>query len=421
MNKVLVISFDLIRDGEPRESYAVSHIVDYAMQQLNYKIDYLIEHLTIDMNKTLSNSLDENLDMLMKEFSPKEYNIIAISAYVWNEYLLNPFISRIKKNGFNGIIALGGYQISYSNKEKLREYYPQADTFFVGYSEHSFHEFLSTKSNTEIYENKNGDFSCLSSPYLNNYIKIEEGQQRLRWETKRGCYYSCNFCAHKEFGSIGTKPSIHRHETEKVKDELNLFKKMKVKRINVLDPLFNIGNTYLNVMHLIADSNMDSEFTFQVRLENIPHKEVEFYRFMEYSKSINCTMEFGIQTLQEKEWKTIGRHNNLGLIMKNLSLFNNSNIKYEASLIYGLPHQTVSSFKESISRLKDMGCKKITAWPLMLLRGTKLFEDKDKYNLIEKSTGEFNIPTVVSSDSFGYDEWLEMKSIADSLSKNDRI
>ena len=141
----------------------------------------------------------------------------------------------------------------------------------------------------------------------------------------------------------------------KIKNELLFFKEKKVKRINLLDPVFNSGNSYLDVMHLIAEMSMSSEFAFQVRLENIPHKEDELDRFMSYAKSINCTMEFGIQTLQENEWKTIGRNNNLRLINKNLNLCNIANVQYEASLIYGLPKQTVSSFKENILRLQDMG------------------------------------------------------------------
>jgi radical SAM superfamily enzyme YgiQ (UPF0313 family) len=421
MNKVLVISFDHFREGEPNRSYAVSHFISHAMVQPNYGVDFTISHLAINMSSTINKSLETILAAILKEFDPKAYNLIAISAYVWNEFLINPLIDKIKCSGFKGFIALGGYQISYSDKQKLHRYYPKADVFFVGYAEQTFLEFVSTNRPKLIYEAKDIDFSGIPSPYLNGYIHVQQGQEKVRWETKRGCFYSCNFCAHKELGSNGTQRSVHFHHMMKLKNELFFFKKNMVKRINVLDPLFNTGNSYLDVMHLIAEMSMSSEFTFQVRLENIPHKEDELDRFMSYAKSINCTMEFGIQTLQENEWKTIGRNNNLRLINKNLNLFNNANLRYEASLIYGLPNQTVSSFKENITRLQDMGCKKITAWPLMLLRGTKLFEDKDKYNLIEKSTGDFNIPTVISSNSFGFDEWLEMKSIADSLSGNDRI
>ena len=100
---------------------------------------------------------------------------------------------------------------------------------------------------------------------------------------------------------------------------------------------------------------------------------------------------------------------------------NQRKISYEVSLIYGLPNQTVDSFKRSIDFLLNQGCREITAWPLMLLKGTPLFYEKNKWGLREEIIGDFNIPVVTSSSSFDRNDWLKMQKIAHSLELNNRF
>lgn len=97
------------------------------------------------------------------------------------------------------------------------------------------------------------------------------------------------------------------------------------------------------------------------------------------------------------------------------------NISYEISLIYGLPNQTLDTFKYNIDFLKSRGCENIKAYPLMLLKGTELYEKKNIYNFVEQPFGDFNIPTVVSSHSFTENDWWKMKDIADELNPTMRF
>lgn len=41
--------------------------------------------------------------------------------------------------------------------------------------------------------------------------------------------------------------------------------------------------------------------------------------------------------------------------------------------------------------------------------------------MIEKEIGDYHIPTVVSSNSFTENDWLEMKNIANELNSNCRF
>lgn len=73
-----------------------------------------------------------------------------------------------------------------------------------------------------------------------------------------------------------------------------------------------------------------------------------------------------------------------------------------------------------------MNISTIHAFPLMLLRGTPLYEQKHALKLVESTDVRFDeipriqkdIPHVVSSPSFTYEEWLKMGKIAEELEKN---
>src|SRR5437016_690054 len=105
--------------------------------------------------------------------------------------------------------------------------------------------------------------------------------------------------------------------------------------------------------------------------------------------------------------------NNLNSVKENALLLRKNNIKFEISLIYRLPHQTVESFKESIKFAKNLDAKKVVAWPLMLLRGTELEKKKEELGLKEEILSSIDldselpkeriskgIPHVVESPSF---------------------
>lgn len=250
---------------------------------------------------------------------------------------------------------------------------------------------------------------------MTNTIPVSQNQKMVRWETKRGCPYKCTFCAHRDLG----KNKVYKHQIDKIFSELSLFKKKHIERINILDPIFNVGGEYLNILKEICRINLTATVTMQTRFELIKGSNGD--DFLNLCKKINSHLEFGLQTIIKNECDVINRSNNVKIISEVLKKLNTANISYEVSLIYGLPMQTVSSFKKSINFLKSNFCKNIVAYPLMLLKGTELYACKNDYNMAEKEIGDYHIPTVVSSNSFTENDWLEMKNIANHLNSNCRF
>ena len=400
-------------------SLSIGSIISYLKSDSGYQRDFSLEHVSVNMiGIQYDDAPDELFDEYLGNVNLKEISLIAISAYVWNEYLINPLTQYLRRNGFAGKIVLGGYQVTYAEADSLNVDYPEVDFFISGYAEKSFLDLIKDKvelRGKSLITSKI-NFEEIPSPYLHGVIDVIPGQEMLRMETKRGCPYRCSFCAHRDLQNN----KLYMGELEKAKAELSLFKEKGVRRINVLDPVFNVGNTYIPILEEIARLGFeDTVFTFQTRIERIKGEEGEL--FLSLISQIGGHLEFGVQTIIKEEFNVIRRPNDVEHIDRVISRLNQMDITYEVSLIYGLPNQTKHSFRRSIEFFRDLGCEKIMAFPLMLLKGTELYAEKEKYQLLEEPMGEFQIPVVVSGNTFTKSDWLEMKQIAIGMEHPERV
>lgn len=414
MKKALIVSYNIVRNGEGTIPLSIASIMAYVKSDPEYGFKFEVDHLPFNLLEEKEN-LSE-FENCFKNVSLNDYQFIAISSFVWNEYLINPLMKHLRSAGYKNKIILGGSQITYANKDQLQTEYPGCDIFISSYAEKSFLEILKNEREKESYYNTSLDFNHLPSPYITGAMPLEYGHKMLRWETKRGCPFKCSFCAHRNLEN----GRVHYMQLEKAFSELALFKQKEVKRINVLDPIFNMGSQYIEIMKEIDRLQFaNTKFTYQSKIELLTKKDGS--EFLDLIEKTNAHLELGLQTIIPEEYEVIERKNNTKIIEEQLDVLNKRNISYEVSLIYGLPNQTINSFKKSIEFVQNKGCKKITAWPLMLLKGTPLFFERDRWNLKEEVIGDFDIPVVTSSTTFNKDEWFEMEEVAKGLTNNMRL
>jgi coproporphyrinogen III oxidase-like Fe-S oxidoreductase len=189
----------------------------------------------------------------------------------------------------------------------------------------------------------------------------------------------------------------------------------------VLDPTFNSGNNYLAVLEALAEHRYTGKLALQCRMEMVTEPFLDVVHKL--NKTAKVVLEFGLQTIHREEQLVIRRLNNMTKVSEVLNKSRDMGIETEVSLIFGLPKQTVTSFQASVDFCKSMQVQTIHAFPLMLLRGTPLYESKIQYSLIEScddpniDNGRIyeDIPHVISSPTFTYDDWLVMASIAREL------
>lgn len=416
MIHTLLISFDLVRPGEPGTSLAIASILAHQRSKEWWRDRMYVEHLTINMLAFGGSAAPEQFEPQLAALDLQRFDVIALSAYVWNEYLLNPFIALLRRLGFRGKIVLGGYQITYGREAELLQRYPDCQVFISGYAEQAFAELPDhLRADHPVFLNVPVDFDQLASPYLTGALPVPLGAGMVRMETKRGCPYRCSFCAHRDL----VTRRVHQHPLERVFQELAFLAERRVQRVNILDPIFNAGREHLEVMREVARLGMCSTFTLQSRFENIRGEQGA--AFLDLCERGHFHLEFGLQTTDQEVSKHIDRANRMDWVDAALKQLGARGITYEVSLIYGLPGQTLDSFRHSIDHLHRMGCTAIKAWPLMLLPGTKLYDQKEQWGMVEEPLGEFNIPVVTESNTFTREEWERMGRIAHSLMPVERI
>ena len=416
MKKVLFITTDILRPREPQKSLAMGYILSTLKNDLFLKENLEIEHIPINCDNVQEQVIFSQLENEFSKIPIKEVEFVALSAYIWGESILEKIVNLLKQFGFQGKIILGGYQITYSHKQELSSIYPFADVFISSYAEESLRKFFTEaiqgKVEYPIFYQEKVDFNTLASPYLSGEIIISETTEMLRFETKRGCCFKCSFCAHRDLSG----KSICAHNSTKIFKELDFISQKNIRKVNVLDPIFNMGSDYLKIMEHINQQSSSTVFSLQTRFENINDE------FLDQLSSQKFILELGLQTIHEGESKIIQRNNNMEKVTETLKKLLHHNINIEVSMIYGLPNQTYESFKQGIQYLQEIGCQDIVAFPLMLYRGTKLYEDKELYNLKEEAFSDYNLSYVTSSNSFTRDEWFMMREIADNLSQpNGRV
>ncbi|AWY01095.1 hypothetical protein A8139_14735 [Marinomonas primoryensis] len=416
--KAVMVTFDYSQRGKSGTGLAAASLLAACKHHKSYKSEFSIEHLAIQMpneNMPLLTTGDV-FQQLESKYGVKNIDRLILACYVWSTHLIEPLINLCKKNGFQGKTILGGYQIV---EETCMQLYPSADYYISSYAELALplailHKEENTILSTGKIINKNmdkdEDFQNLPSPYLDGTYPLYQNQKMIHWETHRGCIFKCNFCLHRD---IKTN-QVFDLDQGRIMHELRLFERMKIQKINVLDPVFNRGPHHKAVLKEAIRIKLESQLCLQVRFELIDEE------FLSLCSQLNVHMEFGLQTAIKEEYVTIERPNNLKKVSTAIKMLNEYNQSFEVSLIYGLPNQTLDSFIESIDFLTDEGITNIKAFPLMLLEGTELKEKKAEFGLKEGRIDNSGIPHVIESNTFSHKDWLSMHHIATNLSKQQK-
>ena len=338
---------------------------------------------------------------------------VAIGAYVWAEHLLRDVLTALRHQGFTGRIILGGPQISYC-AGGLEALYPEADAFIRGYGEQALRTLALSPNRTDIIGvhwagtpdlnlQAQANLDVLPSPWLTNLIPLQN-QPFVRWETQRGCPFRCSFCQHREAGKRLTRRTLN---SARIAAEIDLFCEHNVTDIAVLDPIFNMAPHATNMLERFADRGFTGRLSLQCRAEAIDES------FLDAASALNTRLEFGLQTIHPGEGKAVRRHNNLAKVEQALSRVRGRGIDHEISVIFGLPLQTVASFEQTLQWCLAQRVPVIKAFPLLLLRGTALDQERERWGFIDDGG---SMPMVVQSVSFSHADWVYMAQLSEALS-----
>lgn len=406
MKPVILVSLEWLRPQDGKYGLGISSI---AASLENAGVPWRIIEAQVNSSDF---SLDKVRDELYQAIEEAGMTcLIGFGTYVWNDKEVSSLVRLLENT--NAEIVLGGPQISYTPRGQLESLYPGVNYFVRGHGEMAMVNLANGVAPIDSGIHIAGgpdhevkaelDLLSLPSPYLLGTTEIREN---IRWETLRGCPFKCAFCQHREPGKWDKSRCFF--DDQRLEHELELFAAAGVKRISILDPIFHVDSARaIRILNSIKAAGVNAQIALQCRFEMCTSE------FLNALEGLNVTLEFGLQTLVENEYLAIGRPNNLPKVHCIIQKLHERQIDFEVSLIYGLPNQSLASFQESIDWCKQQKIPRVRAWPLMLLRGTPLYNKKKLYGF-QESTNQ-HIPIVISSNSFSKADHKEMEKISHNL------
>lgn len=406
MKPVVLVSMDWQRPEDGKTSLGIASIAA-ALKEVGACVS-VVEDAVNDAQFDLERLLQRLLHTIDKAGPDC---LVGFGVYVWNDAEVCWLIRQLRQLRPLQVV-LGGPQISYMPVGELEEAYPQADFFVRGQGEMAMVQLakqadldgcgVHTHGTPDRGLKADHELIRLPSPFLSGVI---EPAANMRWETQRGCPFKCSFCQHREPGNRLKNELLGKNRLDL---EVQWFAQHGVKRISVLDPIFHAKPQWaIERLHAIQRAGLRAHLALQCRFEMITDE------FLDALSGLNVTLEFGLQTAIAAEGVAIDRPNNMAKVDVAISKLHERAIDFEVSLIYGLPLQTLESFRESVNWCRERQVPRIKAWPLMLLRGTPLYKEKATYGF--KESTDLRIPLVIASNSFSETDYAAMQHLAATL------
>lgn len=353
-------------------------------------------------------SREELAQTLMKECR-RPSAMLGIGCYVWNEAVVQWLLPELRRRGFRGRIVLGGPQITYA-RHGVDRLYPDADVFVRGYGEDALAAVardpgisipgVTHRGKDAAIAFAEVDYGKLDSPTLSGLLPLDGFQ---RWETQRGCLFRCAFCQWP-----GGIDGVHRLSADRIDAECAMFANSSTTEIAIQDPIFNSRpRDWLAPLVALDRHGYGGRVSMQLRPETFGDPRA----FLDLPIAPRCKLEFGVQSINERELKEIDRSNNLAKCDEILRLLVAEGMFVEISLIHGLPHQTLDSFRESVAWARDHAVA-VRAFPLQLSRGTPLELRRAELGLV---VADGPIPYVVESPSYSGSDYAHMERLAAEL------
>lgn len=380
---------------------------------------------------------DEEYDIEIKEFTinqKQEYilgelyysnaDIICFSCYIWNVEFIKETASILKESIPNLKILFGGPEVSFE-VDQFMEHERYVDYIIFGEGEIPFKEFLKQihsknpklnkvrglayRENDNIIINRSDDpihdLDVIKYPYAE---EDNFDDKIIYYESSRGCPFSCSFC----MSSIDK--SMRNFSMERVREDLTKLLKTNARQIKFVDRTFNANyKRSMEIMEFIKDNNHNNmNIHFEITADIINE---EFLNFLSQMPVNMFQFEIGIQSLNQDTLSEINRSmdiNKVYKVVKKIGEYNN--IHMHLDLIAGLPYENFESFKQSFDGIHALNVEKIQLGFLKVLKGTKIYEDKEKHGIKYRKEAPYE---TYLTNYISLGEMLKLKQIEELVDK----
>lgn len=353
-------------------------------------------------------TINDEYFCLLNSILEKNPDVIGFSCYIWNIELVKKLVSDIKEISPHITVFLGGPEVSY-NKSLFKEI-PQIDFVIRGEGEIPILKLLKGEDNILGVCKSDNEYHFAEMEEMDNIPFCYEGElenltnRAVYYETSRGCPFKCAFCISSLTKGVRTLP------LKRVFSEIDLFSNLKIKRVKLVDRTFNFDKKRAKeIITYILSKKRETCFHFEIGADLLDKELMDIINKADYN---TIQFEAGIQSTNYESLKLCDRTTDMVKLKDNLLYLKDSKVRIHLDLIAGLPKEDFESFKKSFDEVYSLSPKVLQVGFLKLLHGSKLREEKEKYNYKFKNTAPYEI---LSNDFISFFELIKIKKVDKSV------
>lgn len=386
---------------------AIRFIKGYCSSRINSDIE-LKEY-------TINNYVDD----IVQDLFTQSPDVIAFSCYIWNIEMIRKISTVIKIIIPDIQIIYGGPEVTYNAEDLLRNF-SDCDIVIRGEGEVTSSELYSalekgnpiSNINGITYRDTNGqiistqnrmpmDMKDLPFPYTD----FNEIQNRIcYYEASRGCPFRCQYCLSSVEAGVRFAP------IEKVRSELSVFLKQKVRQVKFVDRTFNARNTFAAqiIKFIIDNDNGITNFHFEIAADILTD---DLLLLLKSARKGLFQLEIGVQSTNRKTLDAISRNGDfekISRVTEKIKSYNNIHVHLD--LIAGLPYEDINSFRSSYNDVYSLKPHQLQLGFLKVLHGSGMENLCSDYGIKYSPFAPYEI---LYTDCLSYDDVLYLKKIED--------
>ncbi|MBQ8603938.1 MAG: DUF4080 domain-containing protein [Oscillospiraceae bacterium] len=360
--------------------------------------------------KVVESTINNHVEDIVAIVNREKPDAVGLSTYIWNVDYVHKVAKTLKLINPDIKIFLGGPEASYDADALLKKDY--VDWVIKGEGETPFMDLLENDFTAPPKTILTGPCCEYINPYTEEYLDALEGRI-VYLETSRGCPFSCGFCL------SGRNETVRFFDMAESKRNILLLANSGTKTVKFVDRTFNCNDKRaLEIFRFITEERAKGTIPRDV----IFHCEVETDLFtqstLDYLKTVPAGLfqfEAGLQSFNVETLKAVNRRTDMPKLVHNLKeIVSGGNIHLHIDLIAGLPYENFESFAQSFNQAYEIKANVIQLGFLKLLKGSTLEKEKEKYNY---KSWDYAPYQVVSCDTIGYDDLLELKKCEDAVER----
>ncbi len=345
-------------------------------------------------------------------------DLVAFPVYVWNRRQVTNLAIRLHEQNPELVLVAGGPEVT-GDPATI------ADTAFWsalvhGEGEESFARLVEALEADQPVENIAGisweptaesvasaltvhieDLNPLPSPWLSGMLSPTP-ERGVLWEVARGCAFSCDYC----FDARGHEGVRTIHE-DRLVAELELFQQLGVTQVWVLDSTFNYPpERGIQLLELLIKHAPQIHYHFEAKSDYFDRHLASLLG------QLHCSVQLGVQSMQKQVLKTIHRPLDIERLHECVHLLAGAGVTYGFDLIYGLPSDNYSGFRESLDSVLAFSPNHVHTFPLSVLPGTRLARHAAQHGLVAQDHPPYEI---ISSASWTAADLQKCRILAATL------